>query len=151
VLKSSLGLGPIRHFTETRVRGHIAICVLAAVIEQLIGNRLRDADLRDPDLEQQHLSAERAIQELDRIRQVTFTAGDRTTPSPAAAPCNTRSWLPSGSTPPPGPGRPSPADRRPPPRPYTTTCCGCSDTTDTFPKNPLTSQNAIVVSNSGLW
>jgi transposase len=78
VLKSSLGLRPIRHFTETRVRGHIAICVLAAVIEQLIGNRLRDADLRDPDLDEQHLSAERAFQELDRIRQVTFTAGQQT-------------------------------------------------------------------------
>jgi transposase len=78
VLKSSLGLRPIRHFTEPRVRGHIAVCVLAAVIEQLIGNRLRDADLRDPDLDHQHLSAERAIQELDRIRQVTFTAGTQT-------------------------------------------------------------------------
>jgi transposase len=78
VLKSSLGLRPIRHFTETRVRGHIAVCVLAAVIEQLIGNRLRDADLRDPDLDEQHLSAERAFQELDRIRQVTFTAGGQT-------------------------------------------------------------------------
>jgi transposase len=75
VLKSSLGLRPIWHFTETRVRGHIAVCVLAAVIEQLIGNRLRDADLRDPELDHQHLSADRAIQELDRIRQVTFTAG----------------------------------------------------------------------------
>jgi transposase len=78
VLKSSLGLRPIRHFTETRVRGHIAVCVLAAVVEQLIGNRLADADLRDPDLDEQHLSAERALQELDRIRQVTFTAGEQT-------------------------------------------------------------------------
>jgi hypothetical protein len=52
--------------------------VLAAVIEQLIGNRLAAADLRDPDLDHQHLSAERAIQELDRIRQVTFTAGSQT-------------------------------------------------------------------------
>jgi transposase len=78
VLKSSLGLRPIRHFTETRVRGHIAVCVLAAVLEQLIGNRLAAADLRDPDLDHQHLSAERAIQELDRIRQVTFTAGSQT-------------------------------------------------------------------------
>jgi hypothetical protein len=69
---------PVFHFTETRVRGHIAICVLAAVIEQLIGNRLADADLRDPDLDEQHLSADRAIQELDRIRQVTFTAGEQT-------------------------------------------------------------------------
>lgn len=78
VLKSALGLRPIRHFTEPRVRGHIAICVLAAVIESLIGNRLRDADIRDPDLPDQHLTADRAIQELDRIRQVTFTAGDTT-------------------------------------------------------------------------
>jgi transposase len=78
VLKSTLGLRPIRHFTENRVRGHIAICVLAAVAEQLIGNRLRDADLRDPDLDQQPLSAARALQELDRIRQVTFTAGEQT-------------------------------------------------------------------------
>jgi transposase len=78
VLKSSLGLRPVFHWTESRVRGHIAVCVLAAVIEQLIGNRLRDADLRDPDLDEQHLSAERAIQELDRIRQVTFTAGAQT-------------------------------------------------------------------------
>jgi transposase len=78
VLKSSLGLRPVFHWTETRVRGHIAVCVLAAVIEQLIGNRLRDADLRDPELDEQHLSADRALQELDRIRQVTFTAGSQT-------------------------------------------------------------------------
>ena len=78
VLKSSLGLRPIRHWTETRVRGHIGICVLAAVAESLIGNRLADADLPDPDLDDQHLTADRAFQELDRIRQVTFTAGGRT-------------------------------------------------------------------------
>jgi transposase len=78
VLKSSLGLRPVFHWTETRVRGHIAICVLAAVVEQLIGNRLADADLRDPELDEQHLSAERAFQELDRIRQVTLTAGAQT-------------------------------------------------------------------------
>jgi hypothetical protein len=78
VLKFSLGLRPASHFTETRVRGHIAVCVLAAVIEQLIGNRLAVADLRDPDLDHQHLSADRAFQELDRIREVTFTAGQQT-------------------------------------------------------------------------
>jgi hypothetical protein len=78
VLKSTLGLRPIRHFTEPRVRGHIAICVLAAVIEQLIGNRLADAGLRDPDLDEQPLTTDRALQELDRIRQVTFSAGGQT-------------------------------------------------------------------------
>lgn len=78
VLKSSLGLRPIRHWTENRVRGHIGICVLAAVIESMIGNRLRDANLRDPDVPDQHLTADRAVQQLDRIRQVTFTAGNQT-------------------------------------------------------------------------
>jgi transposase len=78
VLKSTLGLRPIRHFTENRVRGHIAICVLAAVVEQLIANRLADKDLRDPDLNEQHLTTDRALQELDRIRQVTFSAGEQT-------------------------------------------------------------------------
>ena len=78
VLKSALGLRPIRHFTEPRVRGHIAICVLAAVVEQLIGNRLADADIRDPDLHDQHLTADRAFQELAQIRRSTFTAGDHT-------------------------------------------------------------------------
>jgi hypothetical protein len=44
----------------------------------LIGNRLTDNDLRDPDLDEQHLTTDRALQELDRIRQVTFTAGEQT-------------------------------------------------------------------------
>ena len=78
MLKSSLGLRPIRHFTENRVSGHIAICVLAAVVESLIGKRLVEADLHDPDLPDQHLTAERAFEQLDRIRQVTFTAGEQT-------------------------------------------------------------------------
>jgi len=78
VLKSSLGLRPIRHWTENRVRGHIAICVLAAVVESLIGKRLAEADLRDPDLDDQHLTADRAVEELDQIRQATFTAGEQT-------------------------------------------------------------------------
>jgi hypothetical protein len=68
----------LRNSGENRVRGHIAICVLAAVAESLISNRLRAADLRDPDIDQQPLSADRALQELDRIRQVTFTAGEQT-------------------------------------------------------------------------
>jgi len=36
VLKDFLGLRPIRHFTEKRVRGHISLCVLAAVIEAVM-------------------------------------------------------------------------------------------------------------------
>ena len=38
VLKDFLGLRPIYHWTEQRVRGHIALCVLAAVVEAVTGN-----------------------------------------------------------------------------------------------------------------
>ena len=78
VLKDFLHLRPVRHWTETRVRGHIAMCVYAAVIEALITQALRAADVRDPDLADQHLTAARALRELHRIRNVTLTAGDHT-------------------------------------------------------------------------
>jgi transposase len=78
VLKDFLHLRPVRHWTEQRVRGHIAICVYAAVIEALIEQALTAADIRDPDLPDQHLSAARALRELHRIRDVTLTAGDHT-------------------------------------------------------------------------
>jgi hypothetical protein len=77
VLKDFLHLRPVRHWTEQRVHGHIAICVYAAVIEALITQHLAAADLRDPDLPDQHLSAARALRELGRVRAVTLDAGDR--------------------------------------------------------------------------
>ena len=77
VLKDFLHLRPVRHWTERRVRGHIAICVYAAVIEALITAALRDADLHDPDLPDQHLSAAHALRELGRIRNVTLDAAGR--------------------------------------------------------------------------
>jgi hypothetical protein len=75
VLKDFLHLRPVRHWTERRVRGHIATCVYAAVIEAVIARALAAADVRDPDLADQHLSAARALRELGRIRAVTLTAG----------------------------------------------------------------------------
>jgi transposase len=75
VLKDFLQLRPIRHWTETRVRGHIAACVLACVIEALMAKTLTEADVRDPDLDDQHLTPRRALEELERIRQVTLTPG----------------------------------------------------------------------------
>lgn len=48
------------------MRGHIAICVLAAVIEAVIGNKLAVADVRDPDLPDQAISPRRALAELNR-------------------------------------------------------------------------------------
>ncbi|MDA3038138.1 MAG: IS1634 family transposase [Actinomycetota bacterium] len=76
VMKDFLGLRPVFHWTETRVRGHIAICVLAAVIEAVIANRLAAADIRDPDLGDQTISARRALAELNRIRVHHLDAGD---------------------------------------------------------------------------
>ena len=76
-LKDFLHLRPVRHWTEQRVRGHVAVCVYAAVIETLIGHDLAKADVRDPDLDDQHLSAARALRELNRIRRVKLTANGR--------------------------------------------------------------------------
>lgn len=77
VLKDFLHLRPVRHWTERRVHGHIAVCVYAAVIEALITHALAAANIRDPDLPDQHLSAARALRELGRIRAITLDAGDR--------------------------------------------------------------------------
>ena len=90
VLKDFLHLRPVYHWTETRVRGHIGICVIASVIEALISRNLAQAGVADPDVADQTLSAARALQELDRIRQVTLSAADRTVtlvtrPSPLQA------------------------------------------------------------------
>ena len=69
-LKDFLRLRPIRHWTEQRVRGHIAVCVYAAVAETLITRDLAAAEIADPDRAGQHLTAARALRELDRIREV---------------------------------------------------------------------------------
>jgi transposase len=76
VLKDFLGLRPVFHWTEDRVKGHIAICVLAAVIETVIANRLAAADIRDPDLPDQPISARRALAELNRVRVHHLDTGD---------------------------------------------------------------------------
>jgi transposase len=76
-LKDFLGLRPVFHWTESRVHGHIGVCVLAATIEALMTRDLAAADLRDPDLPAQHLSARRALRELDRVRLVRLDAGER--------------------------------------------------------------------------
>ena len=72
VLKDFLGLRPVYHFTESRVRGHITLCVLAAVIEAVMAKDLAAARIMDPELVHQVISPRRALAELDRIRQVTL-------------------------------------------------------------------------------
>ena len=72
-----LRLRPIRQGTEQRVRGHVAVCVYAALIETLINHALTAADIRDPDLEDQHLTAARALRDLNRIRRHQIGAHSR--------------------------------------------------------------------------
>jgi transposase len=102
-LKDFLHLRPVRHWTERRVKGHIAVCVYAAVVETLIAKALAAAGIADPDINDQDLSAQRALRELSRIRQVQITAGGRqigliTRPTPlqaqilAALDVDTRGW-----------------------------------------------------------
>jgi len=76
VLKDFLALRPVFHYTEKRVRGHVAICVLAAVLEAVMTLDLKARKLTDPDLEGQHLSARRGLRELERIRMVRFSDAD---------------------------------------------------------------------------
>jgi hypothetical protein len=77
VMKDFLGLRPVYHWTEQRVAGHIAICVLAAVIEAVIANQLAVADISDPDLPDQTITPRRVLAELNRIRVHHLIAGDR--------------------------------------------------------------------------
>ncbi len=103
VLKDFLRLRPVRHWTEQRVRGHVAICVYAALMETLISRALTTADIPDPDLEHQHLTAARALRLLNRIHRVTLTTNNhqitlttRRTPlqtrTLTAIGVNTRTW-----------------------------------------------------------
>ena len=103
VLKDFLRLRPIRHWTEQRVRGHVAVCVYAALIETLINHALVAADVRDPDIGDRHLTANRALRDLNRIRRHQLTAHSRriqltTRRSPqqartlAAIGADTRTW-----------------------------------------------------------
>ena len=103
VIGDFLRLRPIRHWTEQRVRGHVAVCVYAAVIETLISHTLVAADIRDPDLRDQHLTPSRALRELNRIRRHELTTNNRrihltTRPNPqqhrtlTALGADTRNW-----------------------------------------------------------
>ncbi len=78
VLKDFIELRPVFHWTEARVRAHVAVCVLAGVIEALMEADLAKAGVADPDIEDQVISPRRALRELGRIRRVTMTIGERT-------------------------------------------------------------------------
>lgn len=75
VMKDFLGLRPIHHRSEDRVRGHIALCVIAAVIEAVMGNDLERSGVKDPDLPEQTMTPRRALAELGTIRLHKLNAG----------------------------------------------------------------------------
>ena len=78
VLKDLIELRPVFHWTEDRVRAHVAVCVLAAVVEAVMEADLRAAGVGDPDIDDQVISPRRSLRELGRIRRVTLTVAERT-------------------------------------------------------------------------
>ena len=77
VMKDFLAPRPVHHRTEERVRGHIALCVIAAVVEAAMDNDLERAGVRDPDIEQQTISPRRALAELSNLRLHKLNADRR--------------------------------------------------------------------------
>lgn len=77
VLKDFVELRPVFHWTEARVRAHVAVCVLAGVIEALMEADLRAEGVPDPDIDDQVISPRRALRELGRIRRVTLNIAGR--------------------------------------------------------------------------
>lgn len=75
VMKDFLALRPVFHRTERRVRGHIALCVIAATIEAVMAEDLVRAGVMDPDLTDQVLTPRRALAQLSEIRRHRLHAG----------------------------------------------------------------------------
>ena len=78
VLKDFLSLRPIFHWTEDRVRGHVALCVLAATIEAVMAKDLAAAKVMDPNLPFQTMTPRRVLAELADVRLQLLGAGERT-------------------------------------------------------------------------
>jgi hypothetical protein len=77
VMKDFLSLRPMFHWTEARVRGHVALCVLAATIEAVMAQDLVKAKLTDPDLPFQSMTPRRALSVLKEVRLQHISAGDK--------------------------------------------------------------------------
>lgn len=62
-LKSPLELRPVRHWTEPRIRGHVALCFLAFLVRSALERRLfEEADL--------HATFDEILDALHRVQQV---------------------------------------------------------------------------------
>ncbi len=76
VMRDFLSLRPMFHWTEARVRGHVALCVLAATIEAVMAQDLVNAKLTDPNLAFQSMTPRRALSVLKEVRLQHISAGD---------------------------------------------------------------------------
>ena len=122
VLKDLLCLRPIRHWTEQRVRGHIAVCVYAAVIEnphQPRPNRRRRPRPRPRQPTPQRRPSPARTQP-DPPRPAHRQRAPRHHHHPANPPSKPRPSTPSEPTPAPGTKPPSPN----PTHPDTRRCSG---------------------------
>ena len=77
ISKDSLALRPVFHWTEDRVRGQIALCILEATIEAVMAKDLAAAKAMDPDLAFQHMTPRRALAERAEVRLELVSAGER--------------------------------------------------------------------------
>lgn len=108
IMKDFLGLRPVFHRLEERVRAHIAVCVMAAVIEAVMAEHLTRAGVMDPEIPEQVMTPRRALVELSHIEGTISTRpGTTSNSSTGPPPTNGPSWRPWPSTPPTGSGLPS--------------------------------------------
>jgi hypothetical protein len=104
VLKDFLHLRPVRHWTERRVRGHIAVCVYAAVIGALITRKLPNKPTCATPTYPISTAAPlgHCANSAASVPSPSPPATTPSTSSPAPSRSNARSSLPSTSTPPAG-------------------------------------------------
>ncbi len=99
-LKSSLGLRPVHHRREDRIRGHIQLCWLALLLIRVIENTTTD-------------TWRNTRHELDRMHLVTLATAERKVAQRSqATPAGAPSWPPSTY-----PNHPGSSTSPPPPRP----------------------------------
>jgi hypothetical protein len=72
ITKDFLDLRPVHHRLEERIRGHIAPCVIAAVIEAVMGIDLEAAAIKDLGLPEQTMSPRRALAALAELAEIRF-------------------------------------------------------------------------------
>jgi transposase len=68
-LKNPLGMRPIWHHADRRVKAHIFVAALSFLIERMLERALKDANLK--------LSAQSAIEALKTVRHVQFRVDDQ--------------------------------------------------------------------------